>query len=62
MYIITGINYSTGEVTISPSISLTSKKENKLHSCKRWELRQVVPKEHLNDLKIGQVIKISISI
>ena len=63
MFIITSINYTTGEITVCPALSITSKKGEQITFLQKdRELRQIVPKEHLNDLKIGQVIKMTISL
>ena len=63
MFIITAINYTTGEITVCPLVSLTSKKGEELSFLQTdRQLRQTVPKEHLKDLKIGQAIKMTISL
>lgn len=63
MFVITAINYTTGEITVAPVISLTSKKGEQITFLQKDRtLRQVVPKERLDDLIIGQVIKMTISL
>lgn len=63
MFYIVGINYTTCEVTIAPLIQLTSKRGEEMAFLQiDKQLKQVVPKEHLKDLKIGQSVQMSISL
>ena len=63
MFYITGINYTTCEVTITPLIQLVSKKGEEMAFLQTdKQLKQVVSKDQLKDLKIGQPVKMSISL
>lgn len=63
MFYVTGINYTTCEVTITPLIELTSKKGEEMAFLQTdRQLKQVVPQDQLKSLKIGQPVKMSISL
>jgi hypothetical protein len=63
MFYITGINYTTCEVTICPLVQLTSKRGEEMAFLQTdKQLKQVVPKDQLKNLKIGQSVQMSISL
>lgn len=63
MFYITGINYTTCEVTICPLVRLVSKRGEEMAFLQTdKQLKQVVPKDQLKNLKIGQSVQMSISL